>query len=434
MKRLLGILVALLVLGAGTAFGLLAWQRHLPDATPPSSQPAGQPVSLERGAYLAAIGNCAGCHTARGGSRLAGGRPIPTPFGTVFSPNLTPDATGLAGWTADDFWRAIHLGQSRDGRLLSPAHPITNTTLATREDADALHAWLQAQPAVQAPRRRHELRWPMDSELGSQLAIAAWRTLYFSPGTYKPDPSRDPAWNRGAYLTQGLAHCSACHAGRNALGGDTGPADFRGGLLSGLGWAAPSLQDPSEAGVQRWSDATLQRWLRDGHADGHSALGPMAEVVLGSTSHLDDADLAAMSGYLRALPEQSVARPEPAEPDTRRRERGASLYRDHCAACHGVRGEGRRDESGALAYPALAGNRLVTQASAANLIRVIERGGFAPATPGHPRPYGMPPFAGVLDAEDLAALASHLRQSFGHRAGGIDTVEVLRLRSATAAH
>lgn len=430
MKRALVALALLAALVVGSGFALLAWQRHLPDEAPAATGP----VHLARGAYLAAVGNCAGCHTARGGQRLAGGRAIPTPFGTAFSSNLTPDATGLAGWSADDFWRALHLGQSRDGRLLVPAHPITNTTLVTRADADALHAWLQAQPPVAAPRRAHELRWPLNGELTGQLAIAAWRALYFRPGVYQPDPARDAAWNRGAYLSQGLAHCSACHAGRDALGGDRGAADFRGGLLAGLGWLAPSLHDPLEGGVQRWPEATLRRWLREGHADGHTAQGPMAEVVLGSTAHLDDADLAAVGSYLRTLPEQQVARAEAARPDPRRRERGAGLYRDHCAACHGERGEGRRDTADALAYPALAGSRLVTQASAANLIRVIERGGFAPATPGHPRPYGMPPFAGLLGADDLAALASHLRQSFGHRAGEVDTVEVLRLRAATAAH
>ncbi|HEY1131961.1 MAG TPA: cytochrome c [Roseateles sp.] len=428
MKRLLTVFIVLAALLVGAAFALLAWQRSVGDAAPASTTP----VSLERGGYLAAIGNCAGCHTARGGSRLAGGRPIPTPFGTAFSTNLTSDATGLAGWNADDFWRAIHLGVSRDGRLLLPAHPITNTTRITREDADALHAWLQAQPAVAAPRRAHELRWPMNSALGAQVAVAAWRALHFRPGIYQPEPAQDAVWNRGAYLTQGLAHCSACHSGRNVLGGDDGPADFRGGLLAGLGWVAPSLYDPAEAGVQRWSDATLQRWLRDGHADGHTAQGPMAEVVLGSTAAMNDADLAAMSRYLRDLPQQSVARPEPARPDARRRERGAGLYREHCAACHGAQGEGRRDDSGALAYPALAGSRLVTQASAANLIRVIERGGFAPATPGHPRPYGMPPFAGLLDAEELAALTSYLRGAFGHAGGDVDAVEVLRLRAAAA--
>jgi mono/diheme cytochrome c family protein len=426
MKRLLTAVAIGLVALLALPWVLLSWQRNLPDATPPS----GLPASVQRGAYLAAVGNCAGCHTARGGERLAGGRPIPTPFGTAFSTNLTPHASGLAGWSADDFWRALHLGQSRDGRLLLPAHPVTNTTLVTREDADSLHAWLLAQPAVDAPRRAHELR----GLYGSQVAIAAWRALYFRPGVYQPDPAHDAAWNRGAYLAQGLAHCSACHAGRGTLGGDQGASDFRGGLLAGLGWVAPSLLDPAEAGVQRWPDATLQRWLRDGQAGGHTAQGPMAEVVLGSTAALNDADLAAMSTWLRTLPEQTVVRPEPATADYRRRQRGAALYRDHCAACHGEQGEGRRDDSGAPAYPALAGSRLVTQASPANLIRVIERGGFAPATPGQPRPYGMPPFAGVLAAEDMAALASHLRQSFGHTAGDVDAVDVLRLRAASTVH
>ncbi|RZJ08222.1 MAG: c-type cytochrome, partial [Rubrivivax sp.] len=378
MKRLAVGIILTGLLGIAAAWGLLAWQRRTADMPPPSSAA----VDVKRGAYLAAVGNCAGCHTARGGERLAGGRPIPTPFGTVFSSNLTPDATGLGGWTADDFWRALHFGQGRGGRLLVPAHPITNTTLVTREDSDALHAWLQAQPPVAAPRREHELRWPY----GSQLAVAVWRTLYFTPGTYQPDPKQDAAWNRGAYLSQGLAHCSACHTSRDSLGGDGGAADFRGGLLTGLGWVAPSLHDPLEAGVQRWPDEQLCRWLRDGHADGHTAQGPMDEVVLGSTAALDDDDLAAMSAYLRALPEQPVVRAKPARPDAGRRERGAKLYRDHCAACHGDRGEGRRDDTGALAYPSLAGSRLVTQASAANLIRLIERGGFGPATPGHPRP------------------------------------------------
>jgi mono/diheme cytochrome c family protein len=430
MKRLLIGLAVLAALAVAGAFGMLAWQRGLSDATPASTGP----VSLTRGAYLAAVGNCAGCHTARGGERLAGGRPLPTPFGSVFSTNLTPHATGLAGWSADDFWHALHLGRSRDGRLLVPAHPITNTTLINRSDADALHAWLQSQPAVDAPRRRHELRWPMNTELGSQLAVAAWRVMFFKPGAYQPDAAQDAQWNRGAYLTQGLAHCSACHASRNALGGDQGPADFRGGLLAGLGWVAPSLHDPAEAGVQHWPASRLERWLRDGHADGHIAQGPMAEVVLGSTSNLDAADLTAMGRYLRALPLQAVARPPMAPADGRRLERGAGLYREHCAACHGEQGEGRASDRGEPAYPALAGSRTVTQASAANLLRVIERGGFGPATPGHPQPFGMPPFAGLLQAEDLAALASHLRQSFGNQAGEVSTVEVLRLRTAGATH
>ncbi|MFG6468558.1 c-type cytochrome [Roseateles sp. BYS87W] len=430
MKTLLRLLLACALATVLGCAALLTWQRH-PLGAPAAGGAAAAPPSAEqvaRGAYLAAVGNCAGCHTARGGSRLAGGRAIPTPFGTVFSSNLTPDATGLAGWTPDDFWRALHFGLGADQRLLVPAHPLTNTTLVTRDDADALFAWLSTQPAVAAPRQPHELRWPY----GTALAQAAWRALNFRPGVYEADPTRDATWNRGAYLTQGLAHCSACHAARNALGGDQGPADFRGGLLAGLGWTAPSLHDPAEGGVQRWPDATLQRWLRTGHAGPHSAVGPMAEVVLGSTSALNERDLAAMSAYLRQLPEHTVARGPATRPDPRRRDRGAALYREHCASCHGAEGQGRSDEAGAMAYPALAGSRMVALADATNLIRLIERGGFGPATAGHPQPYGMPPFAGVLDIDDLAALASHVRHSFGGGASELDAVDVVRLKSTAA--
>ena len=228
MKRALWTLVLLVVALTAAAGLLLAWQRNLPAGAPA----AGTPADPVRGAYLAAVGNCMGCHTARGGEQLAGGRAIATPFGTVFSSNLTPHASGLAGWSADDFWRALHLGQGRDGRLLVPAHPLTNTTQVTRKDADALHAWLMTQPAVEAPRRDHELRWPY----GTQLALATWRAIYFSPGVYQPALDRDAAWNRGAYLARGLAHCSACHAGRDVLGGDRGAADFRGGFLAASAW------------------------------------------------------------------------------------------------------------------------------------------------------------------------------------------------------
>ncbi len=418
----LALSVALAALVAGA---LLTWQTHLGnDAPAPTAAP-----DAARGAYLARVGNCAGCHTdtARAGAPLAGGRGIPTPFGTVFSTNLTPDrATGLGDWSADDFWRALHLGQGRDGHLLTPAFPYLNTTRVSRADSDAIWAWLRSQPAVVAPRREHELRWPYRT----QLALAAWRALYFRPA----DPTS--AQPRGAYLVQGLAHCSACHGARNALGGGGGVDSFDGGLLFGLGWVAPSLHDPAEAGVQAWSEATLRRWLRDGHAQdargSHTALGPMAEVVLGTTSALNDDDLAAVSAYLRALPVRRLARADGARPSLQRRELGAELYRQHCADCHGAQGEGRRGAAGAFAYPPLAGNRSVTQASAANLLRVIERGAFAAATPGHPQPYGMPPFAGVLGVEELAALASFLRTQWGHAAGEVDSVEVVRLRAAAS--
>ena len=415
MRRLLAALALLAAAGLGTLHAL----NHLDegDTVPP---PAITPTLVERGAYLARAGNCMGCHTARGGQPYAGGRGIPTPFGTVFAPNLTPDAaTGLGAWSAQDFWRALHNGRGRDGRLLTPAFPYTNYTRVTRADSDAIYAYLRSLPPASAPGRAHELRFPYNT----QAALAVWRALYFRPAEFRPDPARSPVWNRGAYLTQGLGHCSACHAPRNALGAVAGPDDFSGGQLESLGWYAPSLQDPAEAGVAGWAPQALRHWLKTGSGPQGSALGPMGEVVLGSTQHLNEPDLEAMSLYLRSLPQQPRERPEPPRPDPARRALGAKLYEQHCAACHGLQGEGV-----AGIYPALAGNRTVTMGPSTNLLRVMLRGGFAPATAANPRPFGMPPFAGALDERELAAIASHVRNAWGNRAGDVTPLDVLRAK------
>ncbi|QPF72485.1 c-type cytochrome [Roseateles sp. DAIF2] len=408
---------ALLLLGAAGAAAIYGLNRL-------DEQPAGAdafratPALVERGAYLARAGNCMGCHTTRGGQAYAGGRAVPTPFGAVFAPNLTPHAeTGLGAWDADDFWRALHNGRGRDGRLLSPAFPYTNYALVTRADSDALFAYLQSLAPVAQPRRESELRFPYNT----QAALAVWRALYFRPEVFRPDPGRGEVWNRGAYLVQGLGHCSACHAPRNGLGANGGPADFSGGLLEGLGWYAPSLHDTAEASVARWSPEALRQWLRSGRNEHATALGPMAEVVLGSTQHLSDADLDAMSSYLRGLPLQAHARAKPPRPEPGLRELGAKLYEQHCASCHGAQGEGVPG-----IYPALAGNRAVTMDSGANVLRIMLRGGFAPATAGNPRPFGMPPFAGVLSDHEIAAVASHLRNSWGNKAGDIRPLDVLQ--------
>jgi len=375
-------------------------------------------AQIEQGAYLARVGNCMGCHTQAGGQAYAGGRAIPTPFGTVFAPNLTPDpATGLGRWNAEDFWNALHHGRSRDGRLLSPAFPYDNYTLLSRADSDAIHAYLRSLPAVVAPARAHGLRFPYNT----QAALWVWRALFFRPGEYRPEPGRDPAWNRGAYLSQGLAHCSACHGPRNALGARPGPADFSGAALPGMGWYAPSLHDRREAGVVGWAEADLMQWLKTGTAAPGSALGPMAEVVLGSTRHLSEPDLRAMARYLQSLPPQARPRPPAQAAAPALRAQGRSAYLDHCASCHGRDGEGRPG-----AYPALRGNRTVLMEPPTNLLRVMLQGGFAPATPGHPRPYGMPPFAGQLNEAELAAIASYIRQAWGNQAGTVQALQVLQ--------
>ena len=426
-----GVLICTMVLGTLAAVVVALNLRGEGDLTAEiaAAQPSGQPASAElltRGAYLARAGNCMACHTARGGEPYAGGRGIDTPFGTVYSSNLTPDEqTGLGRWSAPAFWRAMHHGRSADGRLLVPAFPYTSTTQVSRADSDAIYAYLRSLPPVSQPARPHDLRFPFNT----QAALAVWRALYFQPGEFQPDAARSAEWNRGAYLVQGLGHCNACHAHRNALGGTTGPLDLGGGLIPVQNWYAPSLTDPREAGVADWAEAEIVALLKTGVADRRGALavasGPMGEVVLRSTQHLSDADLGAMAVYLKTLGEGVVTAPTPAEPSPSAPAdpHGAKLYADHCASCHGERGEGV-----AGAYPALAGNRAVTMAVPANLVRIVLEGGFAPATAGNPRPYGMPPFAQTFSNDDVAAVLTHLRRSWGHHADAVSATDVHRYR------
>ncbi|MGM9513560.1 c-type cytochrome [Roseateles sp. DB2] len=423
MKRRIRLAARLLggMLLAGSGLALWVWLANRPAPLPPSPPAVAPAEMLARGAYLARVGNCAGCHTAPGGAPLAGGRAVPTPFGTVYSSNLTPDAeTGLGRWSPEDFWRALHEGRGRDGRLLSPAFPYTSYTLLSRADSDALLSHLQSLAPVRAEPRPQALRWPY----GTQPALAVWRAIYFRPASFEPDPRRDAAWNRGAYLSQGLAHCNACHGSRNALGAPQSLDRFDGGLLRGLGWYAPSLHRADEGGLQDWPQDEIQAWLHDGIAPRGIAQGPMAEVVVGSTRHLHAEDLAAVAGYLKSLPAETAQhlRTEPAPQASTQGLLGAELYKTHCQSCHGEQGQGRPG-----VYPPLKGSRVVNQASPLNLLRIVQQGGFAPATPSHPRPFGMPPFGGSFDAEQLAALLSHVRNSWGQQAGALSARQVQAL-------
>ncbi|MGC4397344.1 c-type cytochrome [Hydrogenophaga sp. T2] len=425
MKRIIALpLAGAALLAAATAAWLL-WPTA-PVAVAPAAPAASAlavpaPAALvQRGAYLARAGNCAACHTERGGADYAGGKGLATPFGTVYASNLTPDAdTGIGRWSADDFWRAMHHGQSRDGRLLYPAFPYTEYTRVRREDADALFAYLQSLPPVAQANRPHALGWPYRT----QAALKVWRALFFTPGTFEADASRSAEWNRGAYLVQGLGHCQACHAPRNAFGATATSLDLSGGLIPLQKWYAPSLAAADEAGLQRWSEDEAVQLLRDGRSAHGAMLGPMAEVVAGSTRHLDESDLRAMANFLRALPEQPVRR-ERGEPATAQvLERGAGLYEQHCAQCHGAQGEGHEG-----LYLPLAGNRSVGLQDPTNLLRLIVSGGFTPSTAGNPRPFGMPPFGQDLSDADIAAVASFVRSRWGNEAGRVLPLDVQKVR------
>ncbi|MDP3287158.1 MAG: cytochrome c, partial [Methyloversatilis sp.] len=269
--------------------------------------------------------------------------------------------------------------------------------------------------------RPHVLRFPYDS----QTALAVWRALYFKPAVFQADASQSAAWNRGAYLVQGLGHCSACHAPRNALGASEDADKLAGGLMAGQNWYAPSLGSPHEAGVQGWERDDVIALLRDGITHDASVAGPMAEVVYGSTQYLSASDLDAMATYLQALPAapSAAATGRAITLDDAQRARAARLYADHCANCHGEQGEG----SGPI-YPALDGNRAVTLDPPANPLRIVLGGGFAPATQGNPRPFGMPPFAASLSDEDIALVVSHIRGSWSNAASPVSVIDVQRYR------
>ena len=411
-----------LALIAGVGAKLLLWPA---DDIGPPAMPAGlgKQQLVARGAYLAKAGDCMACHTTRGGVPYAGGRTLQTPFGAIVSPNITPDReTGIGSWTADDFWRAIHNGKSKDGRLLYPAFPYPNYTKVRREDSDALHAYFQSLPAHRQANAPHALRFPYNQ----QLALAAWRALYFRPAVYRDDRAQSVEWNRGAYLVQGLGHCSACHSSRTTLGGSE--EGLSGGLIPALGWYAPSLTSNAEAGLGDWDTAHIVELLHTGVSPRATVFGPMAEVVRQSLQYLDHADVQAMAVYLKSLPDTGPpARPAPRDTSdaaTRQLAQGAALYETHCASCHQTDGKGVPP-----GYPPLAGNRAILTSSPVNAIRIVLNGGFAPGTAGNPRPYGMPPFGAVLDDGEVAAVVSHVRASWGNDAPAVSAREVNKYRS-----
>ena len=323
-----------------------------------------------------------------------------------------------------EFWRALHNGRSKDGRLLYPAFPYPNYTQVTREDSDAIFAYLQSVPAAPDANRAHALRFPYNT----QAALAVWRALFFAPGAPAAEPTQTAEYNRGAYLVNGLGHCTACHTPRNALGATSDTKAFTGGLIPVQNWYAPALNAAHEAGVKDWKTEDVVALLKTGVAPQGSVLGPMAEVVFRSTQYLSDADARAMAVYLQALPQHAATPAKQAVAPASVMERGAKVYEAQCAQCHGAQGQGAKDEAGQPAFPPLAGNRAVVLADPTNLVRVVLQGGYLPATAGNPRPHGMPPFQHLLGDEDVAAVTTFVRNSWGNQAAGVGTIEVYRAR------
>ncbi|AKH38195.1 MULTISPECIES: c-type cytochrome [Nitrosomonas] len=382
-----------------------------------------QQVQQARGAYLAHIGNCMGCHTGQNGQPYAGGHILETPIGTFITPNITPDQqTGIGLWNEEDFWRALHEGKGRNGDLLYPAFPYTEYTRITREDSNAIFAYLQSLPSIQQQNPPNQIHFPFNF----RPLIYIWRALYFEQGIYQPEAGKSDEWNRGAYLVQGLGHCNACHTTRNPLGASQGEI-LGGGQLMGSNWYAPSLTSLQEASTSDWPIHEIVQLLTVGLSSRAITTGPMAAVVSQSLQHLSKDDAHAMAVYLQSLPKtaphsRGIA-PELTEEVDRQLQHGHKIYETHCQDCHGSFGQGAPG-----AYPPLAGNRSVTLASPINVIRSILYGGYAPVTASNPRPYGMPPFAHILNDEEIALVLSYIRNAWGNRGSIITSVQVDRSR------
>jgi mono/diheme cytochrome c family protein len=372
---------------------------------------------VARGAYLAWAGDCVSCHTAPGGQPYAGGYKLDTPFGYLLSPNITPDAvTGIGRWTADDFWRALHQGVNQRGQDMYPVMPFDFYTRVTREDSDAIFAYLRSVPAVNNAVVVNHLRFPFNQ----RWSMAVWRELYFSPGSHKPDPAKSAAWNRGAYLVEGLGHCSACHSPRNALGGIEKDKAYTGATIDG--WFALNLTSELHTGLGSWTVEQIATYLKTGAVAGKTtALGPMALVVKNSTSQMSEADLSAMATYLKDIPANSTLRQGKPAPDPTRAA-GAALYLDHCAGCHQAGGRGMPG-----VFPPLAGNGVVLASDPADILKVVLHG-----VPAQGKYVPMPAFAGQLKDQQVADLANYLRTSWGNGAAANATAAMAaRLRGAT---
>ena len=376
----------------------------------------GEPTQVQRGEYLARAGDCISCHTAQGGAPYAGGLKLDTPFGYMLAPNITPDPdTGIGRWSNADFYRALHDGVNKRGQDMYPTMPYDFYTRATREDIDAIYAFLRTVKPVRNQVDINHLHFPFDQ----RWSMAAWRELYFTEGLYRPDATKTASWNRGAYLVEGFGHCSDCHSPRNLMGGIEKSRDFDGAVIDG--WFALDLTSDIATGLGAWSVEEIATYLKTGVNKGKTTtLGPMAEVVRNSLSYLTDADRTAMAEYLKSIPPESRLRKGRTAPDPTRA-RGAALYMDNCGGCHQATGRGIPG-----VFPPLKGNGVVVAPDANNILKVVDGGIKARGNY-----IAMPSFKDQLTDQQVAEIANYIRTSWGNSAApNVTSAMVANMRAA----
>jgi mono/diheme cytochrome c family protein len=379
---------------------------------------------IARGRYLATVGDCAACHTLPGsGHAYAGGRAIETPFGEILAPNITPDRqTGIGAWTDQEFIDAMTKGTGRDGDHLYPAMPYTYYTKLTRDDALAIRAYLNTVQAVYNPVNPNQLPFPFNV----RASMIFWNELFFTPGPFQPTAGKSEDWNRGAYLAEGLGHCGLCHTPKNFLGGDKTSERLRGYALQG--WFAADITNDDRRGLGSWSVDEIAAYLKTGHGRKTLGTGLMAETIGESTSHMTDADLKAIATYLKDPPGQNASENQ-SQPkvssDQADMKIGAKIYLDECSGCHRADGKGT-----AGLFTALDGSAIVQQTDATSLMHVVLRGARSVATDQAPTGSAMPEFGWLLDDDQVAAVLTYIRNSWGNAAPAVSASEVGKARRA----
>ena len=391
---------------------------------------------IKQGEYLARAGDCVACHTAKGGKPFAGGLPMETPIGVIYSTNITPDKTGLGDYSFEDFDKAVRHGVAKSGSTLYPAMPYPSYARVSDSDMQALYTYFMkgVEPVAQQ-NRDSDIPWP----LSMRWPLAAWRWM-FAPSVeeHQVPTTADPVVSRGAYLVEGLGHCGACHTPRaltmqeKALSAADGSA-FLSGSAPLEGWIAKSLRGDHKDGLGSWSEEQLVQFLKTGRSDRSAVFGGMSDVVVHSMQYMSEDDLTAIARYLKSLPavdpkdqphqyDQQVAQALWKGDDSKP---GASVYIDNCAACHRTDGHGYT-----RVFPALAGNPVLQTADATSLINIVLNGGTLPATHAAPSTFTMPAFAWRLSDQEVADVVSFIRGSWGNQGAPVSASDVADLRKS----
>lgn len=425
---------AALVVSVGMVAGAALAQDAAPPVDPSAdpaavAEPEAPPVDpvVQRGEYLARIGNCISCHTTHDGAPFAGGVSFKTPYmflGTLYSTNITPDEeTGIGAWTEEDFVRSMHEGVGPGGTALFPAFPYTAFTKITEEDAKAIYAYLRTVEPVKSEPPSNSLVFSL------RFGMKIWNALFFKEGRFTADPGQSDEWNRGAYLVEGLGHCGACHTPRNIFLAEKADENLHGAVVPDLveegkyrPWFAINLTQTEKGGLGAWSVSDIQRYLKTGHNRWGGVFGPMNEVIANSLQYLTDDDAKAMATYIKSLP---AAPDSPAQEMTdAERETAKAIYDEHCEECHASSGRG-----GFMKAPPIAGSAIAQGVDPSSLINLILYGARPARELNPPGAWeSMRAFADRMTDEEIAAVANYVRSSWNNQGGKVTAQDVAKQR------